>query len=568
LLVAAFAAGFVARAVGLPPLVGYLVAGFLLHWLGYETSKTIDAVAQLGVLLLLFGIGLKLKLRTLARPHVWGTASAFALLATTLIAASLLALGAMGLPLAADLDLRTAALLGFALSFSSTVFAVKALERTNESGSLAGRAAVGVLILQDILAVAFLVATSGGWPSPWALALVPGFLLVRPVAGWVLDRSGHGEILLLLGLTLTVAVGAASFQLVGLKPALGALAAGWMLSAHPRAGELADRLLGLKDLLLVGFFIAIGLEGTPPASAWILGAVLLAALPLRAAVLFLLFTRFRLRARTAVHAALTLSTHSEFGLIVGAAALTAGLVDQAWVSTLAVAVAASYAVASAANAFRYRIYDRWGSALARVERLPPLEEDAVIDCGRARILIFGMGRVGSGAYDEVVERRGSIVVGVDRDDQTVARQQRAGRKVIRGDALDRDFWERARFHSEVELVVASTNNHAANLELVSRTRRFLPAARIAAIATYADQVDELREAGVDVARNLYEEAGQGLADDAVGAVFEGSGDRGAMARASSPRTPPDETLAPVRDGTEHPDRGSVHPKRDDRRSRS
>lgn len=524
LLLAAFLSGFVARAFGLAPLVGYLVAGIVLHGLGYEQTEAIEGVAQLGVLLLLFGIGLKLKLRTLGRPHVWGASLVIAFLATLFFGATLLALGALGLPLAADLDLRTAAILGFALSFSSTVYAVKVLERTNESDSLAGRVAVGVLILQDILAVAFLMGTGSGWPSPWALAIVPAFFVVRPVAHWVLQRSGRGEVLLLLGLSLALAVGAASFQWVGLKPDLGALVAGWMVSQHRRADELAAKLLGLKDVLLVGFFLSIGLEGLPPASAWILGAVLLVALPLRSLGTFLLFTRFRLRARTAVHGALTLSTYSEFGLIVASAALAAGLLGQEWVSTLAVLVAASYVVASPANRVRYRIYDRFGAVLHRFERQPPLDEDAVIECKHASIVIFGMGRVGTGAYDEILGRKGAVVVGVERDGELVDRHLLGGRDVIRGDALDRDFWERMRFHAEVELVLVATNNHAANLELVGRIRQFLPAARVAAIATWPDQLAELRQAGVTVARSLYQEAGQALAADAMAVTFGAEGE--------------------------------------------
>lgn len=520
LLITAFVVGFAARLIGLPPLVGYLVAGFMLHALGYETSDTIETIAELGVLLLLFGIGLKLKLRTLTRPEVWGTATAFAVGSSVLVASVLLGIGALGVPLAADLDLGTAAIVGFALSFASTVFAVKALEETNEAGSLAGRVAVGILIIQDILAVGFLVATSGA-PSPWAIALIPGYFLLHPLLGWLLDRAGHGEILLLLGFTLAVGVGAGAFELVGLKPDLGALVAGLMLANHPRAGELADRLLSFKDVLLVGFFLSIGLAGTPPATAWVIGLVALALLAIRSFGFFWLFTRFRLRPRTAVHGAVTLSTYSEFGLIVAAAALASGLLDQKWVSTIAVAVSASFVVAAAANRVRYRFYDRWADQLGVFERSPTLEEDAVIDCGEARVLIFGMGRVGTGAYDEMVKRRGPVVVGVDRNAEDVDFHRGSGRDVVRGDALDRDFWERVRFHPEVELVVASTNNHAANLELVGRVKEFLPRARIAAIATYSDQVEQLCSAGVDVARNLYEEAGQALAHDAVGEAFDG-----------------------------------------------
>jgi predicted Kef-type K+ transport protein len=519
LLIAAFVIGFAARAVGLPPLVGYLVAGFVLHAFGYESSDALETIADLGVLLLLFGIGLKLKLGTLARPRVWGTATIFAVSATVVLGGGAWVLGSLGLPLAKDLDLQTAAIIGFAFSFSSTVFAVKALEETNEAASLAGRLAIGVLILQDIFAVAFLVVVAGEVPSLWAIAVIPAFFLLRPVVGWLIDRSGHGEILLLLGFTLAIGVGAGSFELVGLKPDLGALVAGLMLSQHPRAGEMSDRLLSFKDILLVGFFLSIGLEGTPPAAAWVLGLLALLMVPVRSIGFFWLFTRFRLRSRTALHGALTLSTYSEFGLIVGAAALSAGLLDQAWVSTIAVAVSGSFVIASAANSFRYRFYDRWSGWITRFERQPTVVEDAVIDCGYARVLVFGMGRVGAGSYDELVIRRGPVVVGVDRNEDTAARHRSEGRDVVRGDALDRDFWERVRFHPEVDLVVASTNSHRANLELVGRVKEFLPNARIAAIATYPDQLQQLQDAGVDVARNLYEEAGQALADDAVAVVF-------------------------------------------------
>jgi Trk K+ transport system NAD-binding subunit len=95
-----------------------------------------------------------------------------------------------------------------------------------------------------------------------------------------------------------------------------------------------------------------------------------------------------------------------------------------------------------------------------------------------------------------------------------------GRNVVRGDALDRDFWERLRFRPDVELIVIVMDNHPSNLLCAERAKEFMPAVRIAAIARYPDQVLELRGAGVDVACNLYEEAGQGLAEDAVATIWE------------------------------------------------
>ena len=519
-LIAAFVLGFGARAVGLPPLVGYLAAGFGLTAFGFESTQTIESIADLGVLLLLFGIGLKLQPRSLARPEVWVTTTIFTVASTVIFAALLLGVGALGMPMVAELDVKSAAIVGFAFSFCSTVFAIKALERVNESASLAGRLAVGVLILQDVFAVAFLVGIESGRPSAWAIVAVPALIALRPFLGWCLSMSDHGEVVVLFGFTLAVGIGAGLFDVVGLKPDLGALLTGLLLAGHPRAPEMADRLLGFKDLFLVAFFLSIGLGGVPPPAALAISGLVLIAVPLRSFGLFVLFTRFRLRARTALHASLTLSTYSEFGLIVATAALASGYLDQAWVSTIAVAVAASFVVASVSSAARYRLYQRWSARLVDFELHPPIPEDSIIDVADRRFLVFGMGRVGTGAYDEIVSRSGSIVMGVDRSEERAAMHRSQGRDVIRGDALDRDFWERVRLHPDFQLILAATGNHQANLECVERVREFLPRVPIAAIANYADQIEELQAAGVDIARNLYEEAGQALADDALGFMAE------------------------------------------------
>lgn len=514
LLVAAFSFAFIARLVGLPPLVGYIVAGFVLHGFGVGLTDGVEAVAEIGILLLLFGIGLKLDLRTLARPVV-GIATAAQLGLMLAVGLGLAALGTLGLPLLSGLDLTGALIVGFALSFSSTVFAVQALERNNETASLGGRLAVSVLILQDLLAVGFLAVAAGTWPSPWLIAVVAVLVVLRPVLRRLLDHTGHGEVFILLGLALAVGVGVGAFGLVGAKPDLGALLAGLLLSGHPRSAEMADRLLSFKDLFLVGFFLSIGLEATPTGAGWAAGLAVLAIIPLRSALTLWTVTRARLRSRTALQTSLALSTYSEFGLIVTTAAAAAGLLSDDWIATVGVAVAASFIISSPLNAARHEVYARWGRWLGRLERTPLADDDGVIDVGNAEALIFGMGRVGTGAYDALVEGEFGTVVGVDRSPERVDDHVDAGRSVIRGDALDRDFWDRVRFHPDVRLVVTAMSNHSANLECAARVREFLPWVRIASIATYPDQVEALREAGVHVARNLYEEAGQGLAEDAM-----------------------------------------------------
>jgi predicted Kef-type K+ transport protein len=513
---AAVVFGFVAAQMRLPPFVGYLAAGFALRAVGFESTPVLEEIADVGVLLLLFGIGLKLRLRSLAQPTVWGTAVITALTTIAFVAGLLLALSGTELPLVGGVDVGQALLVGFALSFSSTVFAVKTLEEQGEQGSLAGRVAIGILIVQDLFAVAFLTASEGSLPSVWAVALLAGLVALRPLAGWLLHRAGHGELQLLFGFTLAVVVGGGGFALVGMKPDLGALVVGALLASHPRAKELADRLLGLKDLLLVGFFLSIGLGGAPTYGA--VGMALLAVLliPAKTVVFFAVLSRLRLRARTSLHASLTLSNYSEFGLIVAAVGVEAGMLSADLLAALAVAVSLSFALAAPLTTMRYRIYELLHDRLAPFERAPLRAEDALIEPDPAEVIVFGMGRIGTGAYDELVTRRGDVVLGIEQLRDRVDAHTAAGRHVLGGDATDLDFWERIRLgNPHPELIVLTMSDHNANLAAIRRVRTFVPDAMIAAAARWPDEVAELEEAGVHVARDLFGEAGQGLADDAL-----------------------------------------------------
>ncbi|MDH3420862.1 MAG: cation:proton antiporter, partial [Gammaproteobacteria bacterium] len=171
----AFLLGFLAQLVRLPPLVGFLAAGFLLNTQGVTSDALLQKLADLGITLLLFTIGLKLNLRTLARPQVWAVAGIHMSIIVGIFGLAIYAFALTGASLFSGLDLQTSLLVAFALSFSSTVYVVKVLEERGEMTSLHGRIAVGILLMQDIAAVAFLAISTGTLPSVWALSL---FLLI------------------------------------------------------------------------------------------------------------------------------------------------------------------------------------------------------------------------------------------------------------------------------------------------------------------------------------------------------------------------------------------------------
>ncbi|WP_197473534.1 cation:proton antiporter, partial [Oleiphilus sp. HI0066] len=232
-----------------------------------------------------------------------------------------------------ELSVEQTALLIFALSFSSTVCVIKVLEDSGEIRSRQSVIAVGVLIIQDIIAVAFLVVATGKVPSFWALLLL-GLPLLTRFVDKLLNKTGHGELLPLSGLML--ALGAyALFELVNVKGDLGALLVGMLVATSSKSGELYKSLISFKDLFLVSFFLSIGLSALPDFSMFILASLLLLLLPLKFILFYAVFCVMSLRARTAFLSALLLSNFSEFGLIVAALSIREGLLAQEWLIILA-----------------------------------------------------------------------------------------------------------------------------------------------------------------------------------------------------------------------------------------
>ncbi len=318
----AFVFGLLVKMVGLPPLIGFLLAGFALHALGAEADEFLNTIADMGITILLFSIGLKLRLQALARPEVWGVASIHMSLVTLMFAGLVMFLTFLGLPLFVDLDFETSLLIGFVLSFSSTVFAIKILDELGATSSKHGQVAIGVLVIQDIAAVVFLAVSAGKAPSLWAISLLL-LLPLRPLISKVLDKTGHGELLVLFGIVLALG-GADIFELVGMKGDVGALIFGMLLASHGKASELSKALLSFKDLFLVGFFLSIGMTALPGWEELLVALIFIVFLPFKVALYFGLFSAFYLRASTSWRTSLNLANYSEFGLIVGALAASAG----------------------------------------------------------------------------------------------------------------------------------------------------------------------------------------------------------------------------------------------------
>ena len=506
IILVALLCGMLSRAIGLPALIGYLAAGFVLHELGTVPGPWLSGLADLGITLLLFSIGLKLDARKLLEQKVWGTTLVHMLVSQGLLMAGLLALTAL-LP-GLGLSLTGAAVIAFALTFSSTVFVIQTMQERGELQSNHAVLAVGILIVQDLVAVGFLALTAGKVPTVYALLLLL-VIPARPLIMKLLAISGYGELLTLLGLAL--AIGAAELsELVGLKGDLGALLVGAMLAGKPKSKAMAANLIQLKDLFLVGFFLSIGLGGWPPLLLIGIAVVLGLTAAMKPLLYFFLMTRLHTPPRTAVLSAAALANHSEFGLIVISVAATVGWIAPEWSAALSIALAISFLLAAPISNASHGFYRRYRDRLLthRSDQLMGTYQPT----DNVSIVILGMGRVGTGAYEALAPEWGRAILGVETSADKIEAHRAEQRRVLCADASDPDFWVRIRLN-EVKLIMLALTNHHENLLVADLVTTMGYQGEIASVVRHEEHAEELRDKNIS-AFNLYGQAGTGFASHA------------------------------------------------------
>jgi glutathione-regulated potassium-efflux system ancillary protein KefC len=435
----AFGFGFLVKRINLPAMIGYLLAGFVLSYLGAKAGDSLQTISDIGIMLLLFTIGLKLRIKTLLHPEIWAGATLHLGLITLLTVAGLVLLGLTSFSLF-SLDFKAKLIIAFAMSFSSTVFAVKILEERGESSSLHGKLAIGILIMQDIFAVLFLALSGGKTPNLYAIGLPVALLVLRPILFYLLKKSGHGELLVLLGFFIAIIGGGELFKFAGLKPDLGALVMGMIMAPNKKSKEMYDQLMLFKDIFLIGFFLSIGFYGIITWNILIASLIIFTAISIKTPLYFWVFTRFNLRARTAFFSSMALSSFSEFGLIVAMLGSNQNWIPKEWVVIMSIALSFSFLTSAQMNSRAYHIFSRFHGFLNRFQRSKRLTYDQNYDIGESEIIIVGMGRFGTAAYDELVKKYGQKVLALDYDEERVKAHKSLDRNIIHDDATDIDFW--------------------------------------------------------------------------------------------------------------------------------
>jgi CPA2 family monovalent cation:H+ antiporter-2 len=526
--------GSLAQRIGLSPIVGYLLAGVVIgpHTPGFVGDAGLAAqLAEIGVVLLMFGVGLHFHLKDLLA--VKGIAIPGALVQSACATLLGLATGsAFGWSASAGL------LLGIALAVASTVVLMRALEDAQLLNTVSGHIAVGWLIVEDILTVVVLVlvpvlagtAASDALGSPpasrgfaAALAIALGKLVVlvalvmlagSRVIPWLLERAARLRsrelfTLTVLAVALAVASGAALF--FGASMALGAFLAGMVVGQSPVSHQAAADALPLRDAFGVLFFVSVGMLFDPgfplrePALVLAALAVVLIGKPLAAVAVV---ATLGYSARTALVVGLGLAQVGEFSFILAELARGHGLLPAEGHSVLVACAIVSISI----NPFLFRALDpleQWAQRHGRLWRLLNARAErrsGLVNAETARValdrqgplaLIVGYGPVGQ-SVDRAIREAGIETVVIDLNLDTVSALGRERRKALYGDASHPDVLKQAGIARAAHLVI--TLPHSVNRgPLIAAARNLNPGCRILVRARYIRERAELAQAGATAA---------------------------------------------------------------------
>ena len=518
ILAAGLFAGLASKALRAPALVGYMLIGVALGTGGFglirEKTIEVEHMAEIGVFLLLFAIGLEFSLDELIRlgRHLLIGGS------TQMLLVALPVAGALYLT---DQPWQTAVLVAAAVAFSSTVLVFKTLAEWGQTGSPAGRRMIGVLLFQDAALVPLLLMipllTQSGTPPTAVdyLRLVAtsfGFMAAVVLLRWLLKTwvvpalAGHRSIDLVVLATLVVLVGVtfASHQ-IGLPPAVGAFAAGLMFSGNRWSKQIDALILPLRETFAVVFFVSLGMLLDPavllaqPLLTLLLFASLL-VLKTAAATLALRLTG--LNWRTCLGGGIGLAHIGEFAFVLIALSLENKLVTDN--------EAQLFVGIGLASLMLSPVLLKYGVRLTRVAA-----EEQTISAASQRqehatpvVMVIGIGPIGA-RIATLLETLGRDVCLIDRSPLNLQPFAQAGFRTIAGDATEDETLQHADVTQTDDVIVCVPHDETAH-DIVRHIRRHNHDCRVIVRCRYQSNVSTLTHSGANLVISEESEAAGAL----------------------------------------------------------
>ncbi|EJD6368203.1 Kef family K(+) transporter [Providencia rettgeri] len=516
-LALAYVLGMIAQRLKISPLVGYLAAGVLAG--PFTPGFVADAalapeLAEIGVILLMFGVGLHFSLKDLLAVKSIAIPGAIAQIAV----ATLLGLG---LSLLFGWGIFTGIVFGLCLSTASTVVLLRALEERQLIESQRGQIAIGWLIVEDLAMVLTLVLLPAAAAImntddasfselalglAWTIGKVVLFIFIMIVIGrkvipWILSRTastGSRELFTLAVLALALGIAYAAVAIFDASFALGAFFAGMVLNESELSHRAAQDTLPLRDAFAVLFFVSVGMLFDPVVlieqPLGILGVLAIIIIGKSAAALALV-RMFGHSRRTALTISVSLAQIGEFAFILAGMGLTLGVMDKDAQNL----VLAGAIVSIMLNPVLFTLLDKYLESTETIEEQlleETLEEETLVPvdiCGHA--IIVGYGRVGGMLADKL--RRKEIPVVVVED--TRARFEELaenGFSAILGNGANKDIISLARIECAKTLLLTIPNGYEAG-EIVATAKEMNPNITVIVRAHYDDEVSFIKERGAD-----------------------------------------------------------------------
>ncbi len=499
------------RRAGFGSVLGYLLAGIAIGPAGLRLVTNVDAItsiASLGVVMLLFLIGLELRPQRLwvMRRAVFGLGTAQLLISAAVLASLAQVVGRFGAGhFSADLNWAGAIVLGAGLAMSSTAIVLPMLAERGLMASRAGRDGFAVLLFQDaaFIPLVALVPLLAGTPLPdhvpwWdvaravaaiAVILVGGRFLLRPLFRAI---GGAKTREVFTAVSLLVVVGAAALAtLGGLSPSLGAFMAGVLLSESEYRHELEADIEPFEGLLLGFFFISVGMSADLSlalAHPGVLVGGTAVLLAVKVVVGLGLGRGTRQDTANALRFALALPQASEFSFVLFGAAVAVGALAPGAAAMATLVTAASML----ATPILFAASERW--LIPRLMRTEAREYDT-IDAAPAPVIICGFGRVGQ-IVGRILRMHGIGFTALERDPGQVDVVRRFGSKVYYGDPTRAEVL-RAAGAETAKLLVVVLDDMEAVLRTVDVAKRAFPGLRIVARARNRRHAFLLMDRGID-----------------------------------------------------------------------
>jgi len=520
--------GIIGQKLRQPLIIMFLATGILAgpSFLGIIHSyEQIELLAHIGIALLLFIVGLKLDL------HIIRTTGPVAL-ATGLGQIVFTSLIGFVIAIAMGMSYLSAAYVSVALTFSSTIIIVKLLSDKKEIDSLHGQIALGFLIVQDIAAIVALVGLTtlgssvSGEGSGYLSFLMIGAkgvgllvavaLLMKYVIPPLTQRLAHSlELLTLFAIAWAVLLGACS-ELLGFSKEVGAFLAGVSLASTAFRDSIGARLTGLRDFLLLFFFIDLGarldwsMVGSQLGASLVFSLFVLVGNPL---IVLIIMGVMGYRRRTAFLAGLTVAQISEFSLIVAALGLSIGHITKETVGLITLVGVVTIFLSTYMILYSYPLYRVLSGPLKIFERRNP-EREAAIDTfsevEAVDVILVGLGNYGSGLMKHLLRRK-NIVVGIDFDPGALDKWRKRGVPVLYGDMADPEMHEHLPL-KKARWVISTVRSREMNLALIHNLKKDGYSGKVALTATGGQDAAEFEKAGANLVFRLFRDATEEAVD--------------------------------------------------------